>query len=57
MTKTEVQQQEDNCRSYQAHVKTFQPTVVRVVSLGSETSRQMKEDNRKRQLEALKKRK
>ncbi len=53
----EVQILEDNRRPYLTHVKAFQPTVVSVVSLASETSRQMKEDNRKRQVEALKKRK
>jgi phage gp36-like protein len=57
MTETEAQKCEQARQSYTSYVKAFQPTIVGVVSLGSETSRQMKEDNRKRRLEALKKRK
>jgi hypothetical protein len=56
MNKQDVQISEEKRQQFTVIFRPFFPTMVSVVSLGEETSKMMKEENRRKHLEALLKR-
>ncbi len=56
MNNKEAQQSEEKRQQFKAVLKPFFPTIVSVLSLSDETSKMMKEENRRKAKEALAKR-
>jgi hypothetical protein len=53
MNKKQAQESEEKRQRFKAVLKPFFPTIVSVLSLSDETSKMMKEENRRRAKEAL----
>ena len=56
MNKKQAQESEEKRQRFKAALKPFFPTIVSVLSLSDETSKMMKEENRRKAKEALQKR-